>query len=145
MIEMARTVSTAAQPAAVFAYLSDFTTTEQWDPGSVRTVRVCGDGGVGTRYANTSTFAGRSTDVDYEVVALTPGRSLTLRGTNSSLVAHDTITVSPAPGGSRFTYHIEFAFQGLLRYAEPVLRLAVWRLVSNGAQGLQRELDRLAA
>jgi hypothetical protein len=38
----------------VWAFLSDFTTTEGWDPPTVSTVRATGDGGVGTEYANTS-------------------------------------------------------------------------------------------
>jgi Polyketide cyclase / dehydrase and lipid transport len=32
----------------VFAYLTDFTTTTEWDPGTVVTVLQHGDGGVGT-------------------------------------------------------------------------------------------------
>ena len=39
---------------AVFDYLSDFTTTTEWDPGTVTTVRQHGNGGVGTTYLNTS-------------------------------------------------------------------------------------------
>lgn len=143
MIEMKREVITAADPSAAFDYLADFTTSEQWDPGSIRTVRVSGDGGVGTRYANTSRFAGRTSEVSYEVVALTPGESITLRGENSSLIAHDTITVTPHPSGSVVTYRIEFDFQGWLRWAEPVLRLAVSNLVNNGVQGLRSALGKL--
>ena len=45
----------------VFAYLSDFTTTTEWDPGTVRTTRESGDGGIGTRYRNVSRFLGRET------------------------------------------------------------------------------------
>lgn len=143
MIEMQREVSTAAAPDAVFAYLADFTTTEQWDPGSVRTTRISGDGGVGTRYANTSQFAGRTSDLTYEVIGLTPGRSIQLRGENDSLTAHDIITVTPHQDGSLVTYRIEFAFQGLLRLAEPLLRVAVNKLMNNGVEGLQRELAKI--
>jgi hypothetical protein len=42
---------------AVFSYLSDFTTTTDWDPGTVSTVRRNGNGGVGTTYVNTSSRA----------------------------------------------------------------------------------------
>ncbi len=67
---------------------------------------------------------------------MTPGgKSIRLRGENSSLIAHDTITVRPDSDGSQVTYQIEFAFQGLLRWAEPLLRLAVGNLMDNGAQG----------
>lgn len=140
MIEMQREITTTATPAKVFAYLSDFTTTEQWDPGSVRTTRISGDGGVGTRYANTSRFAGRTSDLEYEVIALTPGRSIALRGQNDSLIAQDTITVTPHQDGATVTYRIEFAFQGWLRWGEPLLRIPVANLMDKGVQGLRREL-----
>ena len=52
---------------AVFGYLSDFTTTTEWDPGTVTTVTQHGDGGVGTTYLNTSTFLGRTTQLTYVV------------------------------------------------------------------------------
>ncbi|MEO7351089.1 MAG: SRPBCC family protein, partial [Marmoricola sp.] len=47
-MKLQRSVETDASPAAVFAYLSDFTNTNEWDPGTVETTRVSGDGGVGT-------------------------------------------------------------------------------------------------
>ncbi|MCV7432590.1 SRPBCC family protein [Mycolicibacterium bacteremicum] len=145
MIEMQRELVTAAPPRSAFDYFADFTTSEEWDPGSIRTVRVSGDGGVGSRYANTSKIAGRTNDVDYEVISLVPGRSIELRGENSSLITHDTITVEPHPHGSLVTYRLEFTFQGWRRYAERVLRRAVSKLANNGADGLRRELDRLEA
>ncbi len=143
MIEMQRELSTDAAPDAVFAYLADFTTTEQWDPGTVRTVCISGDGGVGTRYANTSRFAGRTTDLVYVVTGLTPGRSIELRGENASVIAHDTITVAAHPDGCLITYRVKFAFQGWLRWIEPVLGLAVANLLDKGVQELSRELARI--
>ena len=143
MIEMEREVTTAVAPDRVFAYLSDFTTTEQWEPATVRTVRISGDGGVGTRYANTSRFAGRTSDLEYEELGVTPGQSIQLRGHNDSLIAHDIITVTACEGGSKVTYRIEFAFQGWLRWAEPILRIPVGSLMDNGVRGLQRELAKL--
>jgi uncharacterized protein YndB with AHSA1/START domain len=53
-MRLQRSVTVDASPEKVFAYLSDFTTTEEWDPGTVRCVRTSGDGGVGTVYLNTS-------------------------------------------------------------------------------------------
>lgn len=145
MIDLQREVTTDAAPTAVFAYLSDFSTSQEWDPGSISTVRVHGDGGVGTRYANTSKFAGRTSKVDYEVIEFHPGNSLTLRGTNSSLIALDTITVEPNGTGSAVTYRVQFDFQGWLGWAEPVLRIFMKKLLDDGEKGMQRELDRLAA
>ena len=46
-MEITRSVETTTPIEKVFAYLSDFTNTEEWDPGTVSTRRVAGDGGVG--------------------------------------------------------------------------------------------------
>ncbi|SHX03694.1 MAG: polyketide cyclase [Mycobacterium sp.] len=143
MIDAQRQVVVAAPADAVFAYLADFTTTTQWDPGTIRTERIAGDGGVGTRYANTSRFAGRTSEITYEVTSLTPGQSIELRGVNRYLVARDTITVVPHVDGTAVTYRIRFAFQGWLRWIEPLLQLAVARLLDDGARGLRRELARI--
>ena len=143
MIDMQREVIADSPPDIVFAYLADFTTTERWDPATVRTVRISGDGGVGTRYLNTSRFAGRTSDLVYEVVGLTPGVLIELRGENASLIAHDTITVTPHPRGTLVIYRVRFAFQGWLHWAEPLLRIAVAKLLDNGAEGLHRELGRI--
>jgi uncharacterized protein YndB with AHSA1/START domain len=43
-----KTVVTDKPLARVFDYLSDFTSTTDWDPGTVTTVRQQGDGGVGS-------------------------------------------------------------------------------------------------
>ncbi len=64
-----RSVTVEKPLDTVFGYLSDFTTTTQCDPGTVKTVRTSGDGGLGTEYLNTSAFAGatmgRNTEVTY--------------------------------------------------------------------------------
>ncbi|TQK29966.1 SRPBCC family protein [Arthrobacter sp. SLBN-53] len=145
MIEVQREVITSADPQSAFDYLADFTTTEQWDAGSVRTVRVRGNGDIGTHYANSAKLAGRTRDVDYEVIALTPGSSIELRGNTSALMAHDIITVEPHPSGSAVTYRVEFTFRGWLRYAEPLLRRTMSNRADHSAAGLRRELARLQA
>ncbi|BBZ21914.1 SRPBCC family protein [Mycolicibacter hiberniae] len=143
MITMQREVSSDVAPDVAFAYLADFTTTELWDPGTITTVRVSGDGGVGTRYRNTSRFAGRVSTVDYVVTALRPGQSIDLRGENASVIVCDTITVNARQTGCVITYRVTFAFQGWLKWIEPVLRPAVTRLLDDGVRGLRGELRRI--
>ncbi len=86
-----RVVTTPVAVEKVFDYLSDFTTTTQWDPGTVRTVLVRGGGGVGTEYANTSRLAGRTTELTYVVTRLRAPELVALRGENAAVVAEDTI------------------------------------------------------
>ena len=66
-MRLQKTVIAGKPLDAVFGYLSDFTTTTEWDPGTVVTVTQHGDGGAGTTYLNTSTFLGRKTQLTYVV------------------------------------------------------------------------------
>ena len=97
---------------AVFGYLSDFTTTTEWDPGTVTTVTQHGDGGVGTTYRNTSTFLGRTTELTYVVQEFVPGERVRLRGENKSVVAVDTMSFHRVEGGTEVTYAADFTFRG---------------------------------
>ena len=63
MASVERTITVSQPIAQVWAYLSDFTTTQEWDPPTVSTVRQSGDReGVGTTYLNVSEFLGYETE-----------------------------------------------------------------------------------
>lgn len=142
-MKLQRSVETTAAPAMVFAYLSDFTTTNEWDPGTVRTERVSGDGGVGTTYHNTSSFLGRETELTYEVVRHQPDSLFALRGENKSVVAHDSMEIAPLGQGSTVTYTADFEFKGLGRFVAPLLRPALKKLGDEAETGLRDALSRL--
>ena len=128
---------------AVFDYLSDFTTTTEWDPGTVATVNHHGDGGVGTTYLNTSTFLGRQTQLTYIVSEFIPGKRIQLRGQNKTLTAVDTMTFRRIEAGTEVTYTAEFTFQGLSRLLAPLLRPAFDRLGKQAQTGMRTALNRL--
>ena len=140
---VSREVTTATQVGKVFAYLSDFETTTQWDPGTVRTTRVDGDGGVGTMYRNTSTFAGRTTDLTYVVTRVRAPELIQLRGENATVVAVDTMTLAETPDGTRVTYRAEFTFKGVWRFVAPLLAPAFRRLGDQAEAGLRTALAEL--
>jgi carbon monoxide dehydrogenase subunit G len=128
---------------AVFNYLSDFTTTTEWDPGTVVTVNHHGDGGVGTTYLNTSTFLGRKTQLTYIVGEFIPGKRVRLRGENKTVIAVDTLTFRPVASGTEVTYTAEFTFKGLSRIAAPLLKPAFERLGNEAEAGMRKALDQL--
>ena len=142
-MKLQRSVETTATPAAVFAYLSDFTTTNEWDPGTVSTTRVSGDGGVGTEYHNVSKFMGRETELTYRVIEHTPDRTFALRGENKTVVAHDTMEIEPHGTGSRVTYTADFAFSGVAKVVAPLLAPALKKLGDEAEEGLQKALAKL--
>lgn len=143
MTTIERTVNVDRPLPDVFAFLSDFTTTNEWDPGTVQTVRVSGDGGVGTAYHNTSKFAGRETELTYVVERLEPQQLFALRGENKTLVAHDTLTFRETPTGTEVKYVAEFDFKGLAKFIAPLLAPAFKKLGDEGAAGMKRALERL--
>lgn len=140
---VSRTVTVDRPIETVFAYLSDFTTTTQWDPGTVRTVRADGDGGVGTVYQNTSRFAGRETELTYVVTDRRAPELIALRGENSTIVATDTMTLSATPAGTRVTYRAAFTFKGGWKLAAPFLGPAFRHLGDEAEAGLRAALTAL--
>ena len=144
-MQLRRSVLTSAPPQQVFDYLSDFTTTMEWDPGTVRTERVSGDGGVGTTYRNVSKFLGRESELTYTVTEHSPPTRFCLRGENATVLAHDTMEIAPAGAGTELTYTADFTFKGAARLVAPLIRPALVRLVDHAEEGLADALGRLAA
>src|SRR5690606_16233073 len=110
-MRLERTVTTDKPVERVFEYLSDFTTTTEWDPGTVRTTLSSGDGGVGTVYHNVSKFAGRETELDYTVVEHEVNQRFALEGKNKTVTANDLMTFASTPtGGTEVRYVADFDF-----------------------------------
>lgn len=143
MTTIERTVTVDRPLAKVFDYLSDFTTTNEWDPGTVETVRVSGDGGVGTAYRNTSKFAGRETEMTYVVEDVVPNQVFALRGENKTVVAHDTMTFRETPGGTEVRYVAEFEFKGPAKLVAPLMGPFFKKLGDEAEQGMREALTRL--
>lgn len=140
-MEIVRTLVLSRPPEQVFRYLQDFTNTEEWDPGTVRTTRESGDGGVGTRYHNVSKFLGRKTELTYVVEESSPHQRLRLRGENATVVSLDTMTMAPIQGGdTELTYRAEFTFKGASRLVAPFLAPALRRLGDGAEKGLRQAL-----
>jgi carbon monoxide dehydrogenase subunit G len=146
-MQIKRTVETTAAPDVVFAYLSDFTTTNEWDPGTISTTRASGDGGVGTVYDNVSEFNGRKSELRYTVLEHHPPSRIVLQGENKTLTALDTMRMEPQGAGTRVTYTADFTFKGVLRLLQPVLGLVLARafkkLGDEAEQGMREALAKL--
>ena len=143
-----RTVTVEKPLEKVFAYLSDFTTTTEWDPGTVRTILTSGDGGFGTEYLNTSTFAGRQTQLTYVVQDLVPNWHISLRGENKTVIANDTMTFRATRGDTalpctQVIYTADFTFKGVARLVAPFLKPAFNRLGDEAEVGMAAALARL--
>ena len=112
MPSVERTITVDKPVDVVWAYLSDFTNTEDWDPPTVSTVRTSGDGGVGTTYKNVSKMLGHESEVEYEVVRFEPNSVFELTGSATGLSLRDTITFEGDADTTTVTYRSEFSPHG---------------------------------
>ena len=141
---MARYVASLHSPRSVdhvFAYLSDFSTTQEWDPGVVEARRL-GDGpvGAGSTFVIVARFLGRETTLTYEVVDFIPRVRVTLRGENATVVSLDTITCEPDRDGTRVTYDADLKLKGPLKLADALLGLAFKSVGDRALEGLRAKL-----
>jgi carbon monoxide dehydrogenase subunit G len=131
----------AHQPAdVVWRFLSDFTTTEQWDPPTRRTERVRGDGGVGTVYHNVSRVLGRDKDITYTVVDHEAPTRLVLRGDAGRVQFLDTIEVHDLGGETRVRYTVQYTVSGPAKLATPLAKRGMEKVADDAAQQMGRVL-----
>ena len=138
MPSVERTVTVEKSIDKVWTYLSDFRTTEQWDPPTVSTTRTSGDGGVGTTYTNVSKFLGNETEVEY-----VEQQRLQLAGDAGSVKLLDTITFEQNGTGTSVTYHAEMDPVGAAKLATPLLPPALKVLGDKVASSMEEQLNQL--
>ena len=135
------TIDTPREREEVFAYLSDFSTTEEWDPGVVEAERLDdAPVGEGTEFRLVAAFLGRTTALTYRVVEYDPPRVVSFRGENATVISNDRITFEAAGKETRITYDAELVLKGPLRLADPVLGLAFNRVGDRALAGLRSKL-----
>ncbi|WP_232680605.1 SRPBCC family protein [Nocardioides sp. R-C-SC26] len=138
-----RTFQVDPPPSAVFDYLADFTRTEEWDPGTVETTRISGDGGLGTTYRNVSEFMGRRVELTYETVEFEPSNRVVFRGSRGKTETRDTLSFAPsADGGTTITYRADFHFGFPLNVIAPIaIRGKLEKLADETVEQLRTRLN----
>lgn len=137
MQSIERTITVPTPLPRVWDYVVDFTRTEEWDPPTKSTIRVAGDGGVGTVYRNVSSLLGHDVESEYTVVDVQPQRLFRLEGENSAMKLRDTITFEGDETGTTLTYRAEFHPQGATKLLEPLLPLGLKRLGDKTSDQLE--------
>ena len=138
---MARYVTTVRtqQPAAeAFAYMADLRHFAEWDPGVKKVVQVKGDGaGAGAEFDVTVT----GTTLRYVTEVYQPSAELVVVAKSRTLTSTDRVTVTADGDSTLVTYDALLELNGVLRIADPLLRLAIGRIGDRAAAGLRRVLD----
>jgi len=125
----------------MFAYLSDFSSTQEWDPGVVEAAQLS-DPPVheGSEFRVVAEFLGRKTELIYRVVEYDPPNAVTVRGENASVVSLDRITFQQVGEATRITYDADLALKGAFRLADPLLALAFKRVGDRALAGMRSTL-----
>ena len=136
------TTITSPKPAdEVFAYLSDFASAAEWDPGVARATRLTDPPiALSSKVEIVARFLGREVPLVYVVEEFEPPRRVLLRGENATTLSLDEIVVEPAGTGCRVTYDARLSLKGALRIGEPLLALIFRRIGDAAADGLRRTL-----
>jgi carbon monoxide dehydrogenase subunit G len=132
-------VDTSRPPDEMFAYLSDFSSTQEWDPGVIEAERL-GDAPVqqGTEFRLLASFLHRKVPLTYRIVEYDPPNAVTFRGESSTVVSLDRITFEPSEGGTRITYDADLALKGPFKLASPLLEIAFKRVGARALAGLRK-------
>lgn len=136
-----REIEVAAAPEAVFAYLSDFANTAEWDPGIVEARRLTpAPTEVGSRFEVVALFRGRRQRFEYVVTGIEDPSRIALRGEGENALSDDVITVAAGGSGTRVGYQAELRLKGVYRLAEPFLRTTFRRMGDDALDGLAARL-----
>lgn len=134
-------IETPWTPAEAFVYLSDFSTSAEWDPGVVEARRVgAGPVGEGTEFHLVAEFLGRKAPLTYRVVEYQPQRAVAFVAENATVVSYDRIIFEAIPTGTRVTYDAELRLKGRLRLADPLFGLAFNRVGRRALARLRQVL-----
>lgn len=122
-----------------FRYLRDFSTSEQWDPGVYRAIKLTpGAPGEGSEFDLTIVSMGRRLPMRYRLVSVIEDRELVLHGEGPGFTVEDRIRFDDqADGGTRIDYQADFRFTGL---PDTLLRPWLGRLGKQAVAGLRRAL-----
>jgi hypothetical protein len=126
----------------VFAYVADFGNAAEWDPGLTASHRLDdGPVGVGSRFAVTATFAGRSLPLEYEITRFEPPSLVVLGAESSRFRAVDTIEFTAlSEAVTRVRYRADFELSGIMGVVGPLLKPLFTRLGVRALDGLASRL-----
>ncbi len=135
-IEVSRPVHEA------FAYISDFTTTQEWDSTATRAEKLTpGPINVGTSFLVNCAMPLGSVDIEYEVVALQDNREIELAGKSRFFDIRDRIQFTAIDGGTRIDYRAEFLFPPAVKSLATKFESGLRRMGKHSMAGMREALE----
>ena len=129
-------IESRLSPEEAFAYMADFSNAKHWDPSVSKAERL--DDGTFDLVAK---FGGKDVPLRYTAIEHDPPRRVVLEAARPGFVSRDTITVSPAAGGSTVHYDARLEFGGARKVLEPLMQLVFSRVGAKAQAGLETALN----
>ncbi|HEX6675340.1 MAG TPA: SRPBCC family protein [Actinomycetes bacterium] len=141
-VHVAATVAIVAPPEVVFEVVTDWEAQSAWVALTTVTVEP-GGRGVGERLTAVTKLAGIGFSDPMEVTRWEPPRRVDVRHLGRVVRGTGTFTVSPAPGGARFTWveDLDLPFGALGRLGFALLRPAVLLMLRRNLARLARRVE----
>ena len=144
MIAIARyrdTVRSSRSLEATFRFVADLGNIAKWDPSVVESEALDPNPfEVGARSRIIVKSFGRTSELIYTMVEVTPLVRAVLRAETDAIVSRDTMEFSATTYGSLVTYDAQLQLKGPLRVATPVLGPFFRRYAERGRRGLTETL-----
>lgn len=131
----------------VFAYIADFTTTQEWDSTAISAEKVtAGPIGLETQFSVRCALPMGSIDISYTVNRYEKNQRIDLAGKCRFFDIQDSITFEPENHGTRINYRAEFSFGSVLSPLVSAFQSGLHRMGRTSMEGMQAALaDNVAA
>lgn len=126
----------------VFAYVSDFATCEQWDPGVSSARRLTGGRiGVGARYRVVCTVGPARLPLTYRITEWEDDSKVVLRGECPFFTVTDTIIFTATEEGTELDYTAAFVFKKGLAQLASKFESGMIKMGQRAVAGLEQALS----
>ena len=131
------TVRTPRSPHEAFAYMADLRNFAEWDPGVKQVTQVDGSGGGPSASFDVVVKSGPGElTLRYVTTQYDEPHLVLIEARSRMLTSIDRITVIGSVTGCLVTYDAELKLNGLLRYADFMMRPLFRRIGDRAAEGL---------
>ncbi len=125
-----------------FAYVSDFTTTTEWDATALRATKLTpGVIAVGTEFEVVCALPIGSINLHYRIEELETNKLIVLRGRSRFFDIQDRISFSPSARGTTIDYRAEFFFKPLFNSLGSLFRKGLEKMGRESVAGLAQALE----
>ena len=132
MTVLRETADVARPIDEAFAYVSDFTTTQEWDATAISARKLTpGKIAEGTEFEVVCALPVGSINISYKIEALEHNKRVVLSGSSRFFDIRDTISFSPSQRGTKIEYRAEFFFKPMIG--------SIASISNSGLEGMGRE------